>query len=41
MNDATVVIDAIDYNDSNDIPTYSDLSLTSVAGFTDDGEYVA
>ena len=41
LNDATKVIDAIDYVGSYEIPTYSDLSISSVAGFIDDGEYTA
>ena len=40
MNDATKVIDAIDYMSESD-PTYSDLSISSIAGFADDGEYTA
>ena len=43
MDDATVVIDAIEYAGmtGDEIPSYSDLSLSSLAGFVDDGSYTA
>lgn len=44
LTDATKVIDAIDYTADlakNKIPTYSQLSLSSVAGFADGNSYTA
>jgi len=39
MSDATYVIDAIEYNEGDN--TYAELEISSLAGFVDDGEYIA